>query len=666
MKSKVRLAIRMIAGSVTAGVTAAGLILATIPNQGESKAIQLEHEAPAVLQSNVIPEVEMIVNEVEEMMLTAGNKNIGNVLAMQGNVFEETEPATEDLSEATEVYEIALHSEAEPTPLGLYFSDKAIVNGELVESYLNMRSTPEDSSTDNICAAIGTDQIFEVLNLQDDWTSVYYDGISGWVKSDFILTGEDAASYVEMTADPYAEVTAANMNIRMGKSITSGILDVAYQGEAYPLISMEDGWAYVELGDILKGYLAGNCITINYVWNDLIIATKTAGATDDQVINLEANPQQGGFLLPPEASMAPVVPVPDGSASEPSTAVPPATETPVQTPVVPPVTEAPAETPVAPPATEAPAETPVAPPATEAPAEIPVAPPVTEAPAEVPTAPPATEAPTEAPVTITAIEGFYIGTNQKVEGEVMHRAEICIYVSYSDGSLKMITEGWTSDDIGMILHAGTEVITVHYGGLSSNIVLEVLPAPTEAPTAPPATEAPAAPPVTEAPTVPPATEAPIAPPVTEAPTAPPATEAPTAPPATEAPAQDTAYVNNVTLSGELTAYALKLCSQYGVDSSVIFSVMYQESKFNPNAVSGSGAIGLMQIIPRYSQERMNRLGVTDLYDPKSNMLVGIDLLAEYYYTYGSWVAALTQYRYGTTNASGDYANLILSKTSMFQ
>ncbi len=635
MKSKTIFAVRMIAGTVTAGVMAAGLILATISNQSESSAIRLESNAPVVLQSNVIPEVERMVSEIEEMMLTSGGKTIGSVLTMQGKAEEESAGEETEAS----VYEVAVQSVDETavnqTPLSQYFSDKAIVNGDLVETYLNMRSTPEDNGPENILAGVDADMIVDVVKEQDTWTEICVDGIYGWVKAEFLLNGTEAAEYVELTADPYAEVIAANMNIRMGKSTNSGILDVAYQGEAYPLLSLEDGWAYVKLGDILNGYLAGNCVTINYVWNDLIIATKIAGATDDQVINLEANPQQGGIITPSD-----VIGTTGADETEANPSLPAETQTPeTQAPVV----QVP-EMNITPTVPEQPATTPTQP-----------APTPTQ-PAPAPTAPPETQAPeTQPPVTISRIEAFYTGLNQKVEGDVVGRAEICVYVYYSDGSMQVTTEGWSSDDIGMILYEGEEVITIHYGGLSSNIVLNVAPAPTQpapAPTQPvPAPTQPAPAPTQSAPT-----------PTQPAP-------APTAPPETQAPAQpapDVAYVNNVALSGELTAYALKLCSQYGVDSSVIFSVMYQESKFNPNAVSGSGAIGLMQIIPRYSQDRMNRLGVTDLYDARSNMLVGIDLLAEYYHTYGSWAAALTQYRYGTTNASHDYANLILSRTSMFQ
>ncbi len=250
---------------------------------------------------------------------------------------------------------------------------------------------------------------------------------------------------------------------------------------------------------------------------------------------------------------------------------------------------------------------------------------------------------------LTGIEAFYISPAQKREGDVVERAEICVYLYYSDGTTVPLTEGFESDRIGMLLHAGEEVIPVSYAGFTSNIVLPVASAPVPETAAP--VQTPAAPE-----TVP--ETAPVEAPAPQTQPAP----AETAP----APPAAAASVPNVSLSGELTAYTLNLCQQYGVDSSVIFSVMYQESRFNPNAVSHSGAIGLMQVIQRYSQDRMNRLGVSDLFDPASNILVGIDILADYYYRNGNWTAALTEYRYGSPYASTDYASLILGRTYMFQ
>ena len=271
---------------------------------------------------------------------------------------------------------------------------------------------------------------------------------------------------------------------------------------------------------------------------------------------------------------------------------------------------------------------------------------------------PETQPSTEA-VTVTGIEAFYVG-GTKSEGDVVYSNEVYVVAAYSDGNYATITEGWLSSDIGMMLHAGENVITLSYGGFSSNIVLTVAAASPAAPeTQPAAPETQPAAPETQ----PAAPETQPAAPETQP--AAPETQ-PTVPETQPSQPTGSIRVTNVALSSDLTQYTLNLCSQYGVDSSVIFSVMYHESHFNAGATSGKGAQGLMQIIPRYSASRMAKLGVTNLYDPASNILVGIDLLAEYYHTYGSWNQALTAYRTGNAGNDSAYAATILGSVGMFQ
>lgn len=86
---------------------------------------------------------------------------------------------------------------------------------------------------------------------------------------------------------------------------------------------------------------------------------------------------------------------------------------------------------------------------------------------------------------------------------------------------------------------------------------------------------------------------------------------------------------DVPLSDDLQLYISRLCDQYGVDMSLVLAIIGQESNYNAGALGdGGNSIGLMQIQPQHHQQRMDRLGVTDLTEPYQNVTVGIDLLAE--------------------------------------
>lgn len=62
----------------------------------------------------------------------------------------------------------------------------------------------------------------------------------------------------------------------------------------------------------------------------------------------------------------------------------------------------------------------------------------------------------------------------------------------------------------------------------------------------------------------------------------------------------------------------------GVAEGVIWSLMRRESKFRRDAVSQSGAIGLMQLMPQTAVEEANSLKIkkSDIYTPEDNILLG--------------------------------------------
>ncbi len=95
-------------------------------------------------------------------------------------------------------------------------------------------------------------------------------------------------------------------------------------------------------------------------------------------------------------------------------------------------------------------------------------------------------------------------------------------------------------------------------------------------------------------------------------------------------------------------------ANYDLDPALVAAVIYQESKFRPDARSDSGAIGLMQLLPATARGIAlrtggSRFGVEDLYDPEVNVRYGCWYLRNLLRKYGSLETALAAYNGGQGN-----------------
>ena len=113
----------------------------------------------------------------------------------------------------------------------------------------------------------------------------------------------------------------------------------------------------------------------------------------------------------------------------------------------------------------------------------------------------------------------------------------------------------------------------------------------------------------------------------------------------------------------LVASAEDVGKRIGLDPLLLVAVMAVESSFNPIAESPMGAQGLMQIIPRFHQEKIVDQGSdASLLDPQTNIVVGARVLKEYLVRTGSMQHALQVYNGATNDAVGSmYANKVMAE-----
>lgn len=93
---------------------------------------------------------------------------------------------------------------------------------------------------------------------------------------------------------------------------------------------------------------------------------------------------------------------------------------------------------------------------------------------------------------------------------------------------------------------------------------------------------------------------------------------------------------------------------YRLDPALLAAVIYRESKFDPDARSSSGAVGLMQLLPDTAKGIAIHTGgskfvVSDLRDPEINVRYGAFYLRRLMDKYGSTRLALAAYNAGQQN-----------------
>jgi len=111
---------------------------------------------------------------------------------------------------------------------------------------------------------------------------------------------------------------------------------------------------------------------------------------------------------------------------------------------------------------------------------------------------------------------------------------------------------------------------------------------------------------------------------------------------------------------DLVRTAYQEANRNGLDPLLILAVVAIESSFNPIAQSDGGAVGLMQIVPRFHEDKLaSREG--SVLDPRINIEVGTQVLREYISRAGTETAGLQLYNGSPDDPAAAYATKVMSE-----
>ena len=102
---------------------------------------------------------------------------------------------------------------------------------------------------------------------------------------------------------------------------------------------------------------------------------------------------------------------------------------------------------------------------------------------------------------------------------------------------------------------------------------------------------------------------------------------------------------------ELQEFTYYLCEAYYIDFEFVMAVMYKESSFRADVISGTSDYGLMQINKCNHATLTDALGITDFTDPYQNIHGGIYLLRGLFEKYEDPALVCMAYNLGEYGAS---------------
>ncbi len=193
------------------------------------------------------------VNANSALVVNASSKDMVKVSELDVTPIEEN---LENSKKNVEVYEKAAKEEQEDESVITAYTNLGVAN---VDTYLNIREEADEGAS--IIGKLPVNAGCEVIKEENDWYYIQSGSVTGYVKAEYILTGDEANKVAKENLSMVAYVNADVLMVREEKSTDSKILSYVANGEEVEVAATADDWTQVNIDDI-TGYVKTEYVDI--------------------------------------------------------------------------------------------------------------------------------------------------------------------------------------------------------------------------------------------------------------------------------------------------------------------------------------------------------------------------------------------------------------------
>ena len=124
---------------------------------------------------------------------------------------------------------------------------------------INVREVPGTEA--EIVGKLPNNAGCEIIGTDGDWTQIESGKVKGYVKSEYLLTGEAAIAKAQEVKQTVATVTTTTLYVRDEANTDSHVITMMPEGEELEVLEVLDGWVKINV-DSDEGYVSSDYVSI--------------------------------------------------------------------------------------------------------------------------------------------------------------------------------------------------------------------------------------------------------------------------------------------------------------------------------------------------------------------------------------------------------------------
>ena len=188
------------------------------------------------------------------------------VAATQETTEETTEPMPETTTEPVTEEETTTEETTTEAPVETSVYDSIAMSQ--VDNYVNVRSLP--STDGEIVGKIYNNCAATILGTEGDWYKIESGNVTGYIKSEYFVIGEEAKAVAIQCGYVKATVTTETLNVRDGQGTDNRLLTQLPEGGEFDVIQYGDGWVYLNVDEDIQGWVSMDYVDIDVVFDTAI------------------------------------------------------------------------------------------------------------------------------------------------------------------------------------------------------------------------------------------------------------------------------------------------------------------------------------------------------------------------------------------------------------